>query len=111
MLDSVKIRNFKAGIRPEAGLESALDIARGLLSVGNNFDNFVNNITEGVINRRSRREMFRSTGNTREVAAYGRGGRGRGGRGRVEEEVVAAEVEIAVGSLLKEPLKYRTRLL
>ena len=80
--DSIKILNFKAGIRPEAGLESALDVARGLPNVGNNFDNFVNNITEGVINRRSRREMFRSTSNTREVAAFGRSGRDRGGRGR-----------------------------
>ena len=83
--NSVKILNFKAGIHPEAGLESALDVARGLPSVGNNFDNFMNNITEGVINRHSRREMFRSTSNTREVAAYGGGGRCHGGRGRGRE--------------------------
>ena len=79
--DSIKILNFKADIRPEAGLDSALDVSRGLLNVGNNFDNFVNNITEGVINCRSRREMFRSTSNTREVAAYGRSDRDCGGRG------------------------------
>ena len=80
--ESIKILNFKGGIRPEAGLESALDVARGLQNVNNNFDNFSNHITEGVTNRRSRREMFRTSSNTREVSAYGRGGRGRGG-GRV----------------------------
>ena len=80
--DSIKILNFKARIHPEAGLESALDVARGLPNVGNNFDNFVNNITEGIINCRSRCEIFRSTNNTREVVAYCRSGRDRGGRGR-----------------------------
>ena len=80
--ESIKILNFKGGIRPEAGLESALDVARGLQDVNNNFDNFSNHITEGVTNRRSRREMFRTSSNTREVSAYGRGARGRGG-GRV----------------------------
>ena len=86
--ESIKILNFKGGIRPEAGLESALDVARGLPNLSNNFDLFANHITEGVANRRSRRELFKSTPNQREVSAFqrnnrGRGrGRGRGGRGR-----------------------------
>ena len=73
---------------PEAGLESALDVARGLPNLSNNFDLFANHITEGVANRRSRKELFKSTPNQREVSAFqrnnrGRGrGRGRGGRGR-----------------------------
>ena len=86
--ESIKILNFKGGIRPEAGLESALDVARGLPNLNSNFDLFANHITEGVANRRSRRELFKSTPNQREVSALqrnnqGRGrGRGRGGRGR-----------------------------
>ena len=36
--ESIKILYFKGGIRPEAGLESALNVARGLPNVNNNFD-------------------------------------------------------------------------
>ena len=88
--DSIKILNFKGGIRPEAGLESARDVARGLPIVNNNFDLFSNHITEGLANRHSRRELFKSTPNQSEVSAFQRNnrgrergrGRGRGGRGR-----------------------------
>ena len=75
--ESIKILNFKNGIRPEAGLESALDVARGLANVNENFDNFSNYLTEGVTNRRSRTELFRNS-SIREVSSYNRGGRGRG---------------------------------
>ena len=51
--------------------------------MNNNFDLFSNHITEGVANRRSRRELFKSTPNQREVSAFHRNNRGRGrGRGR-----------------------------
>ena len=81
--ESIKILNFKSGIRPEAGLESALDVARGLPNLSNNFDLFANHITEGVANRRSRRELFKAAPNQREVSAFHRNSRGSGrGRGR-----------------------------
>ena len=80
--DTIKILNFKSGIRPEAGLESTIEVARATPAINKNFEKFVNHLTEGVANRRSREEMFRASGNIREVAAYGRGFRGRGGRGR-----------------------------
>ena len=81
--DTIKILNFKGGIRPEAGLESSLEVARGLPGVSKDFDKFINHLTEGVTNKRSRQEMFRQTNNNREVSAQGRSGRGgRGGRGR-----------------------------
>ena len=88
LTESIKILHFKGGIRPEAGLESALDVARGLPNVNTNFDLFANHITEGVANCRSRCELFKSTPQQREVSALqrnnrGRGrGRGRGGRGK-----------------------------
>ena len=83
LTESIKILHFKGGIRPEAGLESALDVARGLPNVNANFELFVNHITEGVANRRSRRDLFKSSPQQREVSAIHRNTRGRGrGRGR-----------------------------
>ena len=81
LTESIKILHFKGGICPKAGLESALDVARGLPNVNTNFDLFANHITEGVANRRSCRELFKSTPQQREVSALQRNNRG-GGRGR-----------------------------
>lgn len=81
--ESIKILNFKSGIRPEAGLESSIDVARGNPEVNRTFDKYVAFLTEGVANRRGRKELFKNSSHQREVASYGRGGgRGRGGRGR-----------------------------
>ena len=83
LADTIKILNFKTGIRPEAGLESSIDAARAIPELKSNFEKYVNYLSEGVANRRSRKETFKSVNNQREVASYGRGGRGRGrGRGR-----------------------------
>ena len=80
LTDSMKILHFKSGIRPEAGLESALDVARGLPHVMESFDSYVNHVTEGVTNRRTRQEAFKNS-NTRDVHAVHRSGRGRGNFG------------------------------
>ena len=83
LAETIKILNFKTGIRPEAGLESSIDAARAIPALKTDFEKFVNYLAEGVANRRIRKETFRSINNQREVSSYGRGGRGRGrGRGR-----------------------------
>ena len=56
--ESIKILNFKWGIRPEVGLESTLDVARGLTNVNKTFDSFSDYITEGGTSWISRRELL-----------------------------------------------------
>ena len=84
LTDSLKILYMKGGIRPESGLESSLEVAKGLPNVNSKFDLFVNHVTESVTNRRSRAEMLRIA-QPRHVSgsfARGRGFRApfRGGR-------------------------------
>jgi len=82
--ESMKILHLKTGIRPEAGLEAELAVARSRPNVNTSFDAFVTQITEGIANRRSRQGIFKmATG--REVSSFNMapGGRGRGrGPGR-----------------------------
>ena len=103
LTDSLKILYMKGGIRPEAGLEASMEVAKGLPNVNNSFDLFVNHITESVTNKRSRAEVLkiaqpRSVSGSfsigrgrgrhfprggRSVGRFGRGGRGgRFSRGR-----------------------------
>jgi len=81
--ESLKILYFKGGIRPEAGLESSMEVAKGLPNVGTSFELFVNHMTESVTNKRSRAEVLKIS-QPRHVAGSSATGRGRGrapGRG------------------------------
>ena len=81
--DSMKILYIKGGIRPEAGLESSLEVAKGLPNVNTSFDLFVNHLTKSVTNKRSRAETLKIS-QPRNVSAASVAGRGRGrfhGRG------------------------------
>ena len=81
LTDSLKILYFKGGIRPESGLESSMEVAKSLPNTRDNFDEYVNHLTESVSNKRSRSETFKSA-DTRYVSGNdSRRGRGRG-RGR-----------------------------
>ena len=59
LTDSLKILYMKGGIRPEAGLEASMEVAKGLPNVNNSFDLFVNHITESVTNKRSRAKVLK----------------------------------------------------
>ena len=59
LTDSLKILYMKGGIRPEAGLEASIEVAKGLPNVNSSFDLFVNHITESVTNKRSRAEVLK----------------------------------------------------
>ena len=94
--ESMKILNLKNGIRDTAMMENTIEAARTSPSANATFVNYVNFLTEGISNKRSRAETFKQ-GNPRTVSSvdtqgggrgrgYGRGfgrgrGRGRGGRG------------------------------
>ena len=79
--DSLKILYLKGGIRPESGLESSMEVAKSLPNTRDNFEEYVNHLTESVSNKRSRSETFKSS-DTRYVSSNDtRRGRGRG-RGR-----------------------------
>ena len=81
LTDSLKILYFKGGIRPESGLESSMEVAKSLPNTRDNFEEYVNHLTESVSNKRSRSETFKSA-DTRYVSGNdSRRGRGRG-RGR-----------------------------
>ena len=75
--DSLKILYMKGGIRPEAGLEASMEVAKGLPNVNNSFDLFVNHITESVTNKRSRAEVLKIS-QPRNVSGASTAGRGRG---------------------------------
>ena len=79
LTDSFKILYMKGGIRPEAGLESSLEVAKGLPDINSSFDLFVNHLTESVTNRRSRAEVLKMSQprNVSSFQASGRGSRGR----------------------------------
>ena len=78
--ESMKILHLKTGIRPEAGLEAELAVARAKPDINASFDTFVTQITEGIANRRSRQGTFKiATG--REVSSFNTSSRFRG-RGR-----------------------------
>ena len=85
LTESMKILFLKGDIRPEAALESSLEVAKGLPGVSDNFDRFVSHITSSVTNKRSRAEILK-VAQTRQVStfrsdrAYG-SGRGKGFRG------------------------------
>ena len=82
LTDSLKILYLKGGIRPESGLESSMEVAKGLPHTRNNFEEYVNHLTESVSNKRSRAETFKSA-DSRYVASSETSRRGRGrGRGR-----------------------------
>ena len=83
LTESLKILYIKGGIRPEAGLESSMEVAKGLPNVGTSFELFVNHLTESVTNKRSRAEVLKIS-QPRNVAGSFSSGRGRGrtpGRG------------------------------
>ena len=78
LTESMKVMHFKTGIK-DVRLESELAVARSIPEVNRTFDNFVNQLTEGVANRRSRQDAPSST--RREVSGItGGSGRGRGRR-------------------------------
>ena len=91
--ESMKILHLKTGIRPEAGLEAGLAVARSRPDINTTFDSFVTQITKGIANRRSRQGTFKMAPG-REVSSFniatGDRSRGRnsvrhsyhGGRGR-----------------------------
>ena len=92
LTENMKILNFKTGIRSSAGLEGTIETARANPNVNLTFDSYVNFLTEGVMNKRSRERLHKQTAVPRQVSDYetsssgtnhsGRGrGRGRGGRG------------------------------
>ena len=79
--DSMKILYLKGGIRDESGLVSSMEVAKGLPHTRNNFEEYVNHLTESVSTKRSRSEIVRAM-NTRYISAN-ETARGRGrGRGR-----------------------------
>ena len=75
--ESMKILHLKTGIRPEAGLEAELAVARAKPEINTSFDAFVTQITEGIANRRSRQGTFQMT-SSREVSSFNTTSRGRG---------------------------------
>ena len=78
--ESMKILHLKTGIRPEAGLEAELAVARSRPNINTSFDSFVTQITEGIANRRSRQGTFKMAPG-REVSSFNMATSGRG-RGR-----------------------------
>ena len=81
---------LKTAIRPEAGLEASLEVAKNLPDINVSFDAFSNHLTSSVTNKRSRSEMMRIT-SPRMVAgseateSSRRTGRGRGRGGRFNQ--------------------------
>ena len=76
--ESMKILHLKTGIRPEAGLEAELAVARSRPNINTTFDSFVTQITEGIANRRSCQGTFK-VAPAREVSSFNitMGDRGR----------------------------------
>ena len=91
LTESMKILFLKGGIRPEAALESSLEVAKGLLGVNDNLNKVINHITSSVTNKRSRTKILK-VAQTQQVSTFhsdvaygsgqGRGFRGGPGRGR-----------------------------
>ena len=92
---SSKIQYFKAGIKANAGLETDLSVIRSRPELKDNFDKFVNYLSESVATRSSRLSnldasvdrkvsgLHNSNFNGGRGRGRGRGrGNGRGGRGR-----------------------------
>ena len=90
LTESMKIMYLKTAIRPEAGLEASLEVAKNLPDINVSFDAFSNHLTSSVTNKRSRSEMMRIT-SPRMVAgseateSSRRTGRGRGRGGRFNQ--------------------------
>ena len=95
--ESMKILNLKNGIRDTAMMENTIEAARTSPSANATFVNYVNFLTEGISNKRSRAETFKQ-GTPRTVSSVDAqgGGRGRGfgrGRGRSGDHGPAIECE------------------